>query len=77
MHQIWKSYWWGGILYKANYDLRNSHTVTDLALPVNRDANFLKKALSTDYSGAAKLWNNLPRDAKEGKRNQFTLSKTL
>ena len=35
---------------QTNYDLRNSHT------DLNRGANFL-------YSGA-KLWNNLPREAK-------------
>ena len=44
---------------QTNYDLRNSHT--DLALPKPR-CEFLKKCFK--YSGA-KLWNSLPREAKE------------
>ena len=44
---------------QTDYDLRNSHT--DLALPKPR-REFLKKSFK--YSGA-KLWNSLPREAKE------------
>jgi hypothetical protein len=54
---------------QTDYDLKNSHT--DLALPKPR-REFLKKCFK--YSGA-KLWNSLPREAKEAQ--QFTLLKIL
>ena len=44
---------------KTSYNLRNSHI--DLALPKPR-CEFLKKSFK--YS-AGKLWNNLPREARE------------
>ena len=47
------------ISLQTNYDLRKSHT--DLVLLKPR-REFLKKSFK--YSGA-KLWNNLPREAKE------------